>query len=84
MWKDFIALAQTVLTLAKDLERMREEIRELRQTVLQHTLVLQRLSDQMEMNRQSEKDAREKMALQLQVELLRFEKQLPPTSTSKE
>ncbi|MDQ3012773.1 MAG: hypothetical protein M3X11_18955 [Acidobacteriota bacterium] len=78
MWKDFFQFVQTVLTVAKDLARTQEDVKEPKRNVLDLTLALQRLSDQVEMNRQKGRDDHEKTVLQLQIELLKFEKRLPP------
>lgn len=80
MWKEILSLLQKTLTMSNDLDRLREEVNELRRTVRDLTLTMQRLSDQIEMNRQREKDEREKLALQLQIKFLEFEKRLPPMS----
>jgi hypothetical protein len=83
MWKDFFSLIQTIITIGKEQERMRKDIERVERTQLEHSLLLQRLSDLMEMNRQREQDAQEKLALQLQVELLKFEKRLLPAPPEK-
>jgi hypothetical protein len=81
MWKDVLSLIQNVFLLARDLEQVKSDIKELKRNVLDLTLTMQRLSDQIEMNRQSEKDAHEKLALQLKIEMLSFEKRLPPAKS---
>lgn len=78
MLKDFVFFFQHVLTVAKEHERLRKDIERLERTQVEHGLLLQRLSDQIIMNQRHDQDAREKLALQLQVELLKFEKRLPP------
>jgi cell shape-determining protein MreC len=78
MWKDFLSFIQTVVTLSREIAQNREEIKELKKTVVEHTLLLQRLADQIEMNRRADVHEREKLALQLQVEMLKFERRLPP------
>lgn len=83
MWKDFFSLLQNVITMAREQERIRKDIERIERTQLEHSLILQRLSDQIEMNRHREQDAREKLALQLQVELLKLEKGLPPSTPKK-
>jgi hypothetical protein len=65
MWKDFISFVQTVITLSREIAQNREEIKELKKTVVEHTLLLQRLADQIEMNRRADTHEREKLALQL-------------------
>lgn len=83
MLKDFFSLPQNIITLAKEQERQRKDIERLERTQMEHSLLLQRLSDQIVMNRQRKQDAREKLALQLQVELLKFEKRLPPADSNR-
>lgn len=83
MWKDFISFVQTVITLSREVAQNREEIKELKKTVIEHSLLLQRLADQIEMNRQTDRQEREKLALQLQVEMLKFERRLPPAEKDK-
>lgn len=79
MERDSLTPAKT-LTMSNDLDRLREEVNELRRTVRDLTLAMQRLSDQIEMNCQREKDEREKLTLQLQIKLLEYEKRLPLVS----
>ncbi len=74
----FFQFVQTIMTIAKDLERTREDVKELKRNVLDLTLALQRLSDQIVMNKQQEKDEREKLLLQIRLEILNIEKRLPP------
>ena len=80
MLKDFFSLLQNVMAMAKEHERLRKDVERIERTQMDHSLILQRLSDQIEMNRQREQDAREKLALQLQIELLKFERRLPPST----
>jgi predicted nucleic acid-binding Zn-ribbon protein len=82
MWKEILSLSQKTLTMSNDLDHLREEVNELRRTVRDLTLAIQRLSDQIEMNRQREKDEREKLALLLQIKFLEFEKRLPPAQSA--
>lgn len=77
MLKDFFSFFQHVITMAKDHERLRKDVERLERTQVEHGLLLQRLADQIIMNQRHEQDSREKMALQLQVELLKFENRLP-------
>lgn len=78
MWKKILTLIQTVITLAKDLERNREEIKEIRQDILNLTLSMQRLADEIRLTNQREASEREKLALQIENELLRFDQRLLP------
>lgn len=56
-------------------------MKEMRRDLLNLTLIVQRLSDEIKMNSQKEGDEREKMLLRLQNKLLKFEKSLPPKET---
>jgi hypothetical protein len=80
MLKDFFLFFQHVLTVAKEHERLQKNIERLERTQVEHGLLLQRLADQIVMNQRHEQDAREKIALQLQIEMLKFEKRLPPAA----
>ena len=80
MLKDFLSFFQQLLTVAKENERLRKDIERLERTQVEHGLLLQRLADQIIMNQRAEQDAREKMALQLLIEMLKFEKRLPPAN----
>ena len=50
MWKDLFSFMQNVLTLAKEQDRLREDMKRLEHVVLEHSLLLQRISDKLEMN----------------------------------
>jgi len=89
MWKDLLALVQQVVTLAKDMERMREDNKETKQQLLNLTLQVQRLSDELVMNKQYLSDqiilgkyqqqaAHDNLKLQLEVDQLKFKAALPP------
>lgn len=77
MFKQLLTLAQTILTLAKDLEQNRDEIKEVRKDLLNLTLLVQRLSDEIRLTAQHESSEREKLVLQLQNELLKTSNRLP-------
>lgn len=79
MIKDFFFMLQQAITQVKEQERLRKDVERIDRTLMEHSLLLQRLADQIIMNQRHDQDAREKLALQLQVELLKFEKRLPPS-----
>jgi hypothetical protein len=76
------SLAQQVLTFGKELEQNRADIKELRRDLQNLTLLVQRLVDEIKLSSQQESSEREKLALRLQVELLKFERRLPPSKNS--
>ena len=77
MWKALKDLLQTVFTLARDMEQVRNEIKETRQDLTKLTLAVQHLDNRINLTQQEDNNEREKLAMQLQIELLKFEKQLP-------
>ena len=80
MIKDFFSIVQQAITLSKEQAQLRKDVERIDRTQREHALLLQRLADQIIMNQRHEQDAREKMALQLQIEMLKFEKRLPPAT----
>lgn len=84
MLKDLWDLTSQVLTLAKDMERMRQDIKETKQDVLKLTLAMQRLTDEIVLSRQQQQSAHENLKLQMQVEQLKFERRLPPAKAGSE
>jgi hypothetical protein len=84
MWKRILDLGARLLTLGKELEQNRADIKELRRDLLNLTLLVQRLSDEIKLTNQREANEREKLVLQLENELLRFERRLPASKDSEE
>lgn len=79
---DLAKWAQTVLTLSKDLEQNRADIKELRRDFINLVMTVQRLADEIKLNNQQESSARENLALRLENEMLKFERRLPPAKSS--
>lgn len=82
MLSKLIELVKTLFNLSKDIEQNRVEIKELRQDVTKLTHALQHLMNQIQLNKQDESSEREKLALTLENELLKFERRLPPDKPS--
>lgn len=80
MVADIWKVAKTLVTLADDLQRYHAEIKEIRRDLLNLTLVVQRLSDEITILRQHEESEREKMELRLKIWQLEFEKKQLPLS----
>ena len=70
MWKQLLELVQQLFTLAKDLERSREDLKESKAQILKLTLIVQDLTNKMEMIAQQERSARENLTLTLKMEIL--------------
>ncbi|MDX6445811.1 MAG: hypothetical protein QOH71_2885 [Blastocatellia bacterium] len=71
MWKTLLTILQNVLTLARDLEENRKEIRELNEKLYSLASVVRSLSEKIEANAQLGESERKALILQLENELLR-------------
>src|SRR5436190_18586214 len=80
MWKKILEAGASLLTITRELEQNRADIKEMRRDLLSLTLVVQRLSDEIKMSNQHESAQREKLTLQIQNELLKFERGLSTDS----
>ncbi|MGH9854990.1 MAG: hypothetical protein ACREBD_34605 [Blastocatellia bacterium] len=85
VFKKALLLAEEVERNKQDAERLRAEIKELRQEnrslnekLERLMLEFHRLNERFEQMRQNEQHEREKLALQLKVALLEYERRLPP------
>lgn len=79
---DLAKWTQTVLTLAKDLEQNRADIKELRRDFMNLAMTVQRLSDEIKLNSQQESGERENLALKLENDMLKFERRLSQVKAS--
>ena len=79
MWKRLAGLARLLFTFGEGSQQNRSDIKELQREVRDLTVTVQQLS--YEVRRVGENDAheRDKLALRLQNELLKFERLLPET-----
>lgn len=77
MWDKLWTLLQTVITLARDLEQTRNDVKDIRRDIVQLTLAIQHLANELQLAKREDASEREKMAMQLQIEFLKFEKRLP-------
>lgn len=66
------------MTLAEELKQNREEIKEVRQELRQLVEIVARLDAEFHAAEKYEETERKNLILQLQNELLRFERRLPP------
>jgi predicted nucleic acid-binding Zn-ribbon protein len=91
MWKEIYEWATQLLVLSKETERNRTDIKEVREEVERLTLIVQglafeikRLSEKIDYARETETHEREKLALKLENEMLKFERRLPAGNEKKE
>ena len=84
MWKKLYELLEQLVTLAQRVSRHDKQVEELRQEVRELTGMMHRLA--IEVNRLADRQTsdREKMELWVENQMLRFERRLPPASPDKE
>lgn len=80
MWKRIFELARLLFTLGEGFQQQRADLIELRREVRDLSDVVQRLSYEIRHVAEHDAHEREKLALRLTNELLRFENRLPPIS----
>jgi hypothetical protein len=71
MLKTVLTALQNILTLARDLEESRRDIRDLNEKLYKLASIVQSLSDKIDANAQQESTERKALILQLQNELLK-------------
>lgn len=84
MWKKLYELLEQLVTLAQRVSRHDKQVEELRQEVRELTGMMHRLA--IEVNRLADRQTsdREKMELWVENQMLRFERRLPPAPPDKE
>jgi predicted nucleic acid-binding Zn-ribbon protein len=76
MWKQIYEALKQLLLLTQQTEKNRSEIKELRQEFQELTSVVERLVYELHRARENEAHEREKMALRLENEMLKFERRI--------
>ena len=76
--KDLASFFQNVFTLGKELEQNRADIKELSRNVQTLAVRVEQIANRLEMLDEREAAEREKLTLQLQLALMKFERRLPP------
>lgn len=76
--REFASIVQTLFTINKELDRNSADIKQLRQDVQALILRVEQIANRLDMLDEREASEREKLALQLQLALLKFERRLPP------
>lgn len=84
MWEKIWDLITKVITLGKQTDKNTEEIKELRREVREIHSWLERLAYEIQKTREEDRHEREKMALRLENELLKFERRLASGKEEKE
>ncbi len=78
MWKQFWDLVSRVFLLTQETEKNKKDIAEMRQEIKNMSAAIERIIYEMHRNHENEAHEREKMALRLEIEILKFERRLPP------
>ena len=77
MWEKIWDLLSKVATLTKDTDRNSQEIKEIRADIRDIYSKLERLAYEIQKTREEDRHEREKLALRLENEMLKFERRLP-------
>ena len=77
MFRDILEFARQLLTLTQTTEQNKLEIKELRQELERLTAVVQRLAYEFRHGMSEERHEREKMAMRLEIQILRSDRRLP-------
>lgn len=80
MWKQFWDLVSRVFLLTQETEKNKKDIAEMRQEIKSMSAAIERIIYEMHRSHENEAHEREKMALRLEIEILKFERRLPPPS----
>ena len=75
MWKTLLTALQNLLTLARDLEDNRKEIKELNEKIYKLATIVHGLSEKIDANARQEVVERKALVLQLENELLKAGKE---------
>jgi septal ring factor EnvC (AmiA/AmiB activator) len=76
MWRELLQWAKTVVLLAEELQRNREEIKEVRQELRHLARIVDRLDAELRATEQREATERDNLVLRLENQLLRMEQRL--------
>ena len=74
MWKQLISIVKKIFTLAEQTERNEGEIKEIRRELREVISAIERLAYELRRTSDRERSEREKLALSLENQLLKFER----------
>lgn len=84
MWEKIWDLLTKTIALAKQTDQNTTDIKELQREVRELNSWLERLAYEVQKTRENDRHEREKLALRLENELLKFERRLPAAKEDKE
>ena len=77
MWKQLTEWLTQMIMLAKETQRNQDDIKQMRREIRDIYSKLERLAYEIQKTREEDRHEREKLALRLENELLKFERRLP-------
>ena len=84
MWKQFYEWVKWLFLLSKEAQQLRIDLGRLQHEVEELTLTVRDLTHELRRNKETEILEREKLMLELENALLRFERRLPPAKEEKD
>ncbi len=77
MWKQLSEWLTQMIMLAKETQRNSDDIKQVRREIDEMTRAIERLAYEIKRTQDEDRHEREKLALRLENELLKFERRLP-------
>ena len=77
MWKQLTEWLTQMIMLAKETQRNSDDIKQVRREIDEMTRAIERLAYEIKRTQDEDRHEREKLALRLENELLKFERRLP-------
>lgn len=84
MWKQLTEWLTQMIVLARETQRNSDDIKQMRREIDEMARALERLAYEVRRGQEEEKHEREKLALRLENELLKFERRLPTGKSTEE
>lgn len=84
MWKQLSEWLTQMIMLAKETQRNSDDIKQMRRDIDEMARAIERLAYEVKRTQDDERHEREKLALRLENELLKFERRLPSGKEEKE
>jgi conjugal transfer/entry exclusion protein len=82
-WSDLAAFAQRVLTLSRELDQQRADIKEMQTQIRDLTAIVRALAQENRHAKEQADQRHENLLLEIDNRLLKYEKALPPARASK-
>lgn len=79
-WSDFASLVQRILTLSRELELNRADIKEMQTQIRDLTAIVRALAQENRHSKEQADQRHENLLLELENRLLKHEKSLPPAA----